>query len=453
MFLAGIESTRDEFYCVKNSAQPDPYLPIGFLSVVPVQKISSSSPERVSKDNIETKKSKSKNGKNATEVELQLSKTETSKTKKRTSSPMLEQNNSKMKESITNGNEQKKSKISKKSTSKTTCPAKIVENDCMKLDKVLPEKLCEGSIRKKTEKSIAEHSNECRDLPPKNIKTIIVEDTAVNSSITDTSTLNQSAKISVQKWNCKNWIPPLVEVIQMCNKTSNESADVSNSEETASEFVTKRRRNRVRPRKRKRLENGDNELDTSHSESAIFHPPKSRAAPVSHIKFTDVEDGTKQSLDNETNLDTNKQFYHSTPYNKQNYNNIDSEPVDSNVSDRTNKMIVPEKQIDLSKVHLKPLSNGQPVVGNVLLFQRLKLGNDYSPEISKTILAEVKEVSKDGNQLTLKVLDGHEEFEDPKGKFSCIPEEGKEEDTNNITLIESVQVDKNSMIDAKLVIT
>lgn len=375
------------------------------FSVVPVNKVPCSSCENVPKDKSEIKKSKPKLGKNATEVELQSGemeicspvkvvekiseskKTKTSKKKKRSVSPMLEQNNLEVDETIPSDN---------KKLTKSTNSTKIVESIAsinIELNSVLPRKSREQSVRKTlenveeitaqpVEKDITEQSNGSLDLPPKKNKTIYVEDTVLNiSNITDTSILNQSEKNnSVQKWNCKNWIPPLVDVIQMC-KTTNESVNISNNEESASGFVTKRRRNRVRPRKRKRLENGDSELDSSQSESTIFRPPKSRAAPVSHIKFTeDVEDfGTEQnSHDDETNDGNNsstlKQFLHSTPHNKHVNSHNDTEiesplPAVNNVNNRTNDKKVREKQIDLSKAQLKPLLNGQPVVGNVLLFQ------------------------------------------------------------------------------------
>ncbi|KAF5272763.1 hypothetical protein FQA39_LY07790 [Lamprigera yunnana] len=194
---------------------------------------------------------------------------------------------------------------------------------------------------------------------PKIVKTIIIDDNACNDKIkTDSS------------------------------KHSSEDSDKNESESTTHDSKSDPIINNVAnvKRKRKRVRRKVKVKCEATSPKPFVPPKVLNGSPHLHIRFDDNDDDKKEILEEEIN-----------PLSK---NNIDY------------------KTFCKEKMDMFPLMGAiQPKVDDILAFKIYKLSVNYTPEISDYIVAKVMNYCPDSLILTLDILQGIEEFEEPEGKF------------------------------------
>ncbi|XP_032675182.1 uncharacterized protein LOC116845991 [Odontomachus brunneus] len=70
-----------------------------------------------------------------------------------------------------------------------------------------------------------------------------------------------------------------------------------------------------------------------------------------------------------------------------------------------------------------PVMSRKPNVGDIIGFKTLRLSNDYTPQISNTIIGEILSFCADSANYIFKIIKGSEEIEAPSGKFSLLEED------------------------------
>ncbi|XP_011053611.1 PREDICTED: uncharacterized protein LOC105145625 [Acromyrmex echinatior] len=97
---------------------------------------------------------------------------------------------------------------------------------------------------------------------------------------------------------------------------------------------------------------------------------------------------------------------------------------------------------DLEKL---PIMTRKPQVNDIIAFKTLKIGTDYTPQVSNSVLAEV--VACVQGNYTLQILHGKEEIQEvPFGKFSLLDEESKSQPDG-----ETLILDYSQMIEPRLI--
>ncbi|KMQ93393.1 hypothetical protein RF55_6508 [Lasius niger] len=71
-----------------------------------------------------------------------------------------------------------------------------------------------------------------------------------------------------------------------------------------------------------------------------------------------------------------------------------------------------------SDLELIPIMTRKPQVKDIIAFKTLKIGSDYTPQISNFIVTEVIDSCAHSSNYTLKIIKGKEEVQVPFGKFS-----------------------------------
>uniref|UniRef100_A0A8D8XL17 Coilin n=1 Tax=Cacopsylla melanoneura TaxID=428564 RepID=A0A8D8XL17_9HEMI len=119
----------------------------------------------------------------------------------------------------------------------------------------------------------------------------------------------------------------------------------------------------------------------------------------------------------ENTLEKTEDFPGNTPI----LNGIDEKPLMSNgIEDRIAQIqSMSEDQVAC----LTPLK--EPKENDVVLFKVLKMDASYNPTLSSYVCGKVKSVCKVTSQLSLDILNGHEELAVPQGKFSLDQEESE----------------------------
>ncbi|KAL1463643.1 hypothetical protein WDU94_015380 [Cyamophila willieti] len=93
-------------------------------------------------------------------------------------------------------------------------------------------------------------------------------------------------------------------------------------------------------------------------------------------------------------------------------------PMSNNIEER----IAQIQSLSEDEVASLPLLKG-PKDKDVILFKVLKMDASYNPTLSSFVCAEIKSMCEVTRQLSLDVLNGHEELVAPQGKFSLDQEE------------------------------
>lgn len=117
-------------------------------------------------------------------------------------------------------------------------------------------------------------------------------------------------------------------------------------------------------------------------------------------------------------------------------------PSDSNCVSETNN------RTDFTKY---PKLKSTPQVNDIIAFKKWKMDDNYCPTVSDYISAYVQKISEDDGLLTLKVIDGHSELREPRGKFSLEmdPEDGSEPIIEKPVDIAHLNI--NELLDVRLV--
>ncbi|XP_069691236.1 coilin-like [Periplaneta americana] len=90
-----------------------------------------------------------------------------------------------------------------------------------------------------------------------------------------------------------------------------------------------------------------------------------------------------------------------------------------------------------------PLAESFPKKGDIIAFKMLKIGADYSPQLSDYITGKVVSACKDTHQLHLVLLDGSEQLQQPQGKFDL--------DDTASHVATDLQVNWNELIETRLI--
>ncbi|XP_012057894.1 PREDICTED: uncharacterized protein LOC105621028 [Atta cephalotes] len=128
-----------------------------------------------------------------------------------------------------------------------------------------------------------------------------------------------------------------------------------------------------------------------------------------------------------------------------NLNKIMEDSTEKNLcSKESKKEIQSYKNLyaDLEKV---PIMTRKPQVNDIIAFKTLKIGTDYTPQVSNSVLAEV--VACVQGNYTLQILHGKEEIQEvPFGKFSLLEEESKNQPDR-----ETLILNYSQMIEPRLI--
>ncbi|XP_017882322.1 uncharacterized protein LOC108626253 [Ceratina calcarata] len=87
-----------------------------------------------------------------------------------------------------------------------------------------------------------------------------------------------------------------------------------------------------------------------------------------------------------------------------------------------------------TEIEQYPPMTTKPQLKDVIAFKMLKIGSDYSPQISNYIVADVISYCPKSSMYTLKVSQGISEVQVPVGKFTIIENEEEQELKDTITL-------------------
>ncbi|XP_029162170.1 uncharacterized protein LOC114933760 [Nylanderia fulva] len=88
----------------------------------------------------------------------------------------------------------------------------------------------------------------------------------------------------------------------------------------------------------------------------------------------------------------------------------------------------------LSDLELCPIMTRKPQVKDIIAFKTLKIGADYTPQISNFIVTEVVSFNSSSENYVLKVIRGKEEVQMPLGKFSLSEETSATHDADLFSL-------------------
>ncbi|XP_011642497.1 uncharacterized protein LOC105430576 [Pogonomyrmex barbatus] len=105
----------------------------------------------------------------------------------------------------------------------------------------------------------------------------------------------------------------------------------------------------------------------------------------------------------------------------QNLNKITENSEKDSCSKEINKKVQNKNfRMDLEKI---PVMTRKPQFNDIISFRTLKMGTDYTPQVSNTIISEVIGFCPKSTNYTLRIIDGREEIQVPFGKFSLSEDE------------------------------
>lgn len=174
------------------------------------------------------------------------------------------------------------------------------ENKYNNLSKTLFTSWTETKTPSKIDKSMLNNSTKDCDLSKTKMASWTDNDDTITEANDFNSLLNTSTKSDVVSFNpCRH---------KRLSGVGHIMSHIA-AEESPFNYVTKRRRSRIRHRKRKSEECVKEEIKLDHN----FRPPKSIAAPKIHKKFNDFDDEIFTENDETDLTDSSSNFSHSTP--------------------------------------------------------------------------------------------------------------------------------------------
>ncbi|XP_071879180.1 uncharacterized protein isoform X1 [Bombus fervidus] len=94
-----------------------------------------------------------------------------------------------------------------------------------------------------------------------------------------------------------------------------------------------------------------------------------------------------------------------------------------------------------------PVMTTKPKINDVIAFKMLKIGSDFTPQVSNFIVGEVVSYSSEKSLYTCKILKGLSEVQVPVGKFNFI-EESEERVMNDTIKLNYAQIMKPRLVSA-----
>ncbi|XP_050577288.1 uncharacterized protein LOC126916000 isoform X2 [Bombus affinis] len=94
-----------------------------------------------------------------------------------------------------------------------------------------------------------------------------------------------------------------------------------------------------------------------------------------------------------------------------------------------------------------PVMTTKPKINDIIAFKMLKIGSDFTPQVSNFIVAEVVSCNPEKSLYIFKILQGLSEVQVPVGKFNCM-EESEECVMNDTIKLNYAQIMKPRLISA-----
>ncbi|XP_050473067.1 uncharacterized protein LOC126865047 isoform X2 [Bombus huntii] len=92
-----------------------------------------------------------------------------------------------------------------------------------------------------------------------------------------------------------------------------------------------------------------------------------------------------------------------------------------------------------------PVMTTKPKINDIIAFKMLKIGSDFTPQVSNFIVAEVVSCSPEKSLYIFKVLQGLSEVQVPVGKLNCM-DESEERVMNNTIKLNYAQIMKPRLV-------
>ncbi|EGI65940.1 hypothetical protein G5I_05528 [Acromyrmex echinatior] len=128
-----------------------------------------------------------------------------------------------------------------------------------------------------------------------------------------------------------------------------------------------------------------------------------------------------------------------------NLNKIMEDSTEKNLCNKESKNEIQSYKNLYTDLEKLPIMTRKPQVNDIIAFKTLKIGTDYTPQVSNSVLAEV--VACVQGNYTLQILHGKEEIQEvPFGKFSLLDEESKSQPDG-----ETLILDYSQMIEPRLI--
>lgn len=111
-------------------------------------------------------------------------------------------------------------------------------------------------------------------------------------------------------------------------------------------------------------------------------------------------------------------------------NNIDNEPT----SARPNESAMEQIRQNVDGLNL-PILTELPQENDVIAFKYLRVGENYTPQVSEYIVGMIESVDRENENLKIYVLAGNEQIVKPNGKFAVMVMEVEDADEDPSTLV------------------
>ncbi|XP_058807448.1 uncharacterized protein LOC131673454 [Phymastichus coffea] len=122
---------------------------------------------------------------------------------------------------------------------------------------------------------------------------------------------------------------------------------------------------------------------------------------------------------------------------------IESDEKSNQINTSLNGYKLPA-EVEKSKIQTPTQKRFEDDDNNTVSFKVFKIGEDYTPQISNVIIAQILSSSAEGSQYTMKLLHGKDQLKEPEGKFSLPKDkensddhDGNDDDDDIITLEKS----------------
>ncbi|XP_046413396.1 uncharacterized protein LOC124176315 [Neodiprion fabricii] len=228
----------------------------------------------------------------------------------------------------------------------------------------------------------------------------------------------------------------------------------------------KNKRKRTRQRKSKTKEQPEEPVAAELVESEYKKPKIINSVTIpngKHIRFGDVEQQEFDSYDSSASCDSRKpSTRETTPRSKSVPNSSlsnllalrqSSTPITFAAQKKLEKNQQPQhdsyevKELStedcqtptrFTEVKVDPekhvLMESKARVNDIIGFKMLKMGQDYTPQVSKYVTAQVSQILPDNSTYVFEIIDGKREIQAPQGKFDIETDETENKDSNAFVL-------------------
>ncbi|XP_060811708.1 uncharacterized protein LOC132904903 isoform X1 [Bombus pascuorum] len=115
-------------------------------------------------------------------------------------------------------------------------------------------------------------------------------------------------------------------------------------------------------------------------------------------------------------------------------NEVNASPANFSESIASIKELKGSKEFEDIDFETYPVMTTKPKINDVIAFKMLKIGTDFTPQVSNFIVGEVVSYNPEKSLYTYKVLKGLSELQVPVGKFNFVEESGEQVINDTIKL-------------------